>query len=191
MSPEREKIADNAFGWLLDGEGEYLHELAIVSQRPILEVGAYCGKSTVWLGDAAEQTGNIVYSVDHHLGSGEMQPGAPNHNPDVIGDVGPHDTLRHWRRTILEAGLEQTVVGVVAPSTVAARFWTIPLGLVFIDADHSYEGCLADFEAWSPYATTIAFHDTTIAGVQRVVAHAIEQGWELAGESGTIRVVRR
>jgi uncharacterized Rossmann fold enzyme len=35
-------------------------------------------------------------------------------------------------------------------STVAAQNLTVPYDFVFLDADHSYEGCKADIAAWAP-----------------------------------------
>ena len=34
-----------------------------------------------------------------------------------------------------------------------------PIGLVFIDGDHTLDGVLADYELWSPVARWVAFHD--------------------------------
>lgn len=194
MNPERRKIADDALGWLLDGEGEYLHELALKAPAGwVVEVGAYCGKSTIWLGDAAEQMSRHLASVDHHLGSPEMQPGRENYNPH-LSDAGlAHDTLTHWRRNVRVAGLEHTVVGIVAPSKVAAASWGAPIGLLFIDADHGYEGCRGDFDAWARHLAPdglIAFHDTTIAAVERVVLEALRYGFRSFDEFGSIKVVQ-
>ena len=49
---------------------------------------------------------------------------------------------------------------------------------LFIDADHSYAGCKADFEAWSPLVRSggeIAFHDNDLKGVYHVLN---EISWE-------------
>ena len=49
---------------------------------------------------------------------------------------------------------------------------------VFIDAEHTYESCKADFEAWSPLVKSggeIAFHDTHKPEVNKVLE---EIGWE-------------
>ena len=62
-------------GFLDPQEGAALHEhcLATAALGPCLEVGSYCGKSTVYLGAAAKKTNSIVYAVDHHRGSEEHQ----------------------------------------------------------------------------------------------------------------------
>ncbi|MGI9646366.1 MAG: class I SAM-dependent methyltransferase, partial [Ilumatobacteraceae bacterium] len=57
-------------------EGDALRAAALaavadVPGSPMLEVGSYCGRSTVWLGDAAEFAGVLLFAVDHHRGSEE------------------------------------------------------------------------------------------------------------------------
>ncbi|NDC91630.1 MAG: class I SAM-dependent methyltransferase, partial [Acidimicrobiia bacterium] len=42
---------------------------------PMVEVGTYCGRSTVWLGAAAQSNGALLFAVDHHSGSEENQKG--------------------------------------------------------------------------------------------------------------------
>ena len=60
--------------------------------------------------------------VDHHRGSEEHQPGREYHDPTLVDPaVGRIDTLTVFRRSILEAGLEEVVIAVVGRSaTVAA-----------------------------------------------------------------------
>ena len=89
---------------------------------PLLEIGTYCGKSAAYLGAAARQTGTVLFSVDHHRGSEELQPGWPHHDPEVVDPVtGMIDTLPFARRTLQEAGLEASVVLVVGESVQVAR----------------------------------------------------------------------
>ncbi|MGA1006811.1 MAG: class I SAM-dependent methyltransferase, partial [Ilumatobacteraceae bacterium] len=57
-------------------EGDALYDAACaagaaVPGSPFLEVGSYCGRSTVWLGAAARRSGTVVFAVDHHRGSEE------------------------------------------------------------------------------------------------------------------------
>ena len=85
-------------------------------------MGTYCGKSSVYLGAAARQLGRVLFTVDHHRGSEENQPGWEWHEPDLVDPaVGKMDTLPHFRKTIHDAGLEDTVVAVVGSSPLVAR----------------------------------------------------------------------
>jgi predicted O-methyltransferase YrrM len=137
-----------------------LHTAAI---GPALEIGSYCGKSTVYIGLACQQRGNILYAVDHHRGSEEHQLGEEYHDPALYdSDAGLMDTFREFRRVMRIAKLEDTVVPIVAPSTVASRRWATPLGLVFIDGGHSMEAALNDYRSWSSHVASggiLAIHD--------------------------------
>ena len=64
-------------GFLDPLEGEALYEYAskFVFNKPSLEIGSYCGKSSVYLGTAVKKNNQKLYSVDHHKGSEEQQPG--------------------------------------------------------------------------------------------------------------------
>ncbi len=129
----------------------------------IVEIGAWCGKSTVYLGAAAEATGATVFSLDHHRGSEENQAGWEHHDADLVDPRnGRLDTLPHWRRTIAEAGLEHVVVGVVGESDVVADAWRTPVALCFIDGGHGSEPAWADYRGWSPHVRLggwLAIHD--------------------------------
>lgn len=187
----REDIANQTSGWLHDDEGPFLRETALKCEGPYLEVGSYCGKSTVWIGDAAETNGSVLFAVDHHQGSPEMADGHDCFNPDVIDQDGAHDTLAIFRRTIRSAGLQDTVVPVVGATAVLRPLWRIPVGFVFIDAAHDYEGCKLDADTWGRWLEPgglMAFHDTTIGDIARVVE---ETGWEEVEGCNTIRVLRK
>ena len=83
---------------------------------PLLEVGTYCGRSTLLLADAARAAGTVAVTVDHHRGSEEQQPGWEYHDPDVVDPgTGRMDTLPAFRRTLYRAGLEDHVIAVVVP----------------------------------------------------------------------------
>jgi predicted O-methyltransferase YrrM len=152
-------------GFLDPEEGMKLYDLALEVSRsgPCLEIGGYCGKSTLYLGLACKETGSILYSVDHHRGSEEQQPGQEYYDPDLYDEAeGRVDTFRFFRRTIEQAGLLDTVVPIVASSNLVARMWSTPLAFVFIDGGHSYVTALTDYSSWSPHLMpggTLAIHD--------------------------------
>jgi len=64
--PRDEGLALNEFA---QAHGERSH------RGTWLEIGAWCGKSAVYLGAAAEATNSVLYSLDHHHGSEENQAG--------------------------------------------------------------------------------------------------------------------
>jgi predicted O-methyltransferase YrrM len=156
---------DSVRGFLHPEEGAALHAAALRSSRlgPCLEVGSYCGKSTVYLGAACREAAGVLFAVDHHRGSEEHQPGEEYHDPGLFdAEAGRMDSFREFRRTLHRAGLEDTVVPVVASTGLASRAWRTPLSMVFIDGGHSREAALADYRCWSPLLVPggiLAIHD--------------------------------
>ena len=152
-------------GFLYPEEGRALHDhaRALPGTVPCLEVGSYCGKSTVYLGTACKARGAVLFAVDHHRGSEEHQPGEGWFDPELASADGRGvDTFGAFRDTLRRAELEDTVVPIVAPSAVAARAWSTPLGLVFVDGGHSREAALTDWRCWAPRLMTggiLAIHD--------------------------------
>ncbi|MET8180765.1 class I SAM-dependent methyltransferase [Streptomyces sp. NPDC005336] len=130
---------------------------------PLLEVGTYCGRSTILLADAARATGTVAVTVDHHRGSEEQQPGWEYHDPDVVDpEIGRMDTLPTFRRTLHQAGLEDHVIAVVGRSPQVAAVWGRPVGLVFIDGGHTDEHASGDYEGWAPHVAPgglLVIHD--------------------------------
>jgi predicted O-methyltransferase YrrM len=165
IAPDLLAKAEAARGFMPPDEGLALYEAAaaVAVDGPLLEVGSYCGKSTVYLGAAARERGRVVFAVDHHRGSEENQPGWEWHEPDLVDPaVGKMDTLPVFRRTIHDAGLEDTVVAVVGESPLVARSWATPLAFLFIDGGHGVEPARLDYELWTPHVVrggTLAIHD--------------------------------
>src|SRR5690349_4049425 len=141
MDPQARKVALECKGFLDEAEGMRLHALALeqASKGPLLEVGSYCGKSSVYLGSGARAASGSLICVDHHRGSEEHQVGEEYHDPDLFDrDAQRMDSLHELRRNLRRAGLEDTAVLLVASSQHAARIWRTPLALVFIDGGHSH-----------------------------------------------------
>jgi len=152
-------------GFLEREEGVRLYELAREASvyGPCLEIGSYCGKSTVYIGAGCKEKGGILFSIDHHRGSEEQQPGEEYFDPELLDPVtGMIDTFREFRRTVSEAGLEDTVVSIVARSEVVAKGWSTPLGMVFIDGGHSFQSAFTDYASWVSHIIAggfLAIHD--------------------------------
>ncbi len=142
-------------GFMPENEGLALYSSALEHEgspnATWLEIGAWCGKSAVYLGCAAEQRGALLYSLDHHHGSEENQAGWEHFDESLVDPVdGRLNTLPTWQRTISEAKLESTVVGLVGPSVIVAQHFAQPLDILFIDGGHGHDVAWADYEAWTP-----------------------------------------
>ncbi|MDN3059553.1 class I SAM-dependent methyltransferase [Streptomyces sp. SRF1] len=147
---------EEAKGFMPLDEGLALYaaaaETAAELGLPLVEVGTYCGRSTILLADAARAAGTVAVTVDHHRGSEEQQPGWEYHDPEVVDpEIGRMDTLPTFRRTLHRAGLEDHVIAVVGRSPQVAAVWGRPVGLVFIDGGHTDEHASADYEGWAPH----------------------------------------
>jgi predicted O-methyltransferase YrrM len=188
MQPELLQAAEAAEGYAPRG--------------PVLEIGSYCGKSTIYLAAAARQAGQVVVTVDHHRGSEEHQPGWEYHDPELVDPAtGRMDTLPRLRATLAAAGMEDDVVVVVGRSAHVARVWRTPLGMLFIDGGHTDAAAVADYEGWAPWVAPgglLAIHDVfpdPAEGGQapyRIYQRALKSGAfnEVPGE-GSLRLLER
>ncbi|MFD5657092.1 class I SAM-dependent methyltransferase [Streptomyces hirsutus] len=164
--PEILAAFEAAKGFMPVGEGLALYAAAVEAGRlglPLLEVGTYCGRSTILLAGAAREAGVTALTVDHHRGSEEQQPGWEYHDPETVDpELGVMDTLPTFRRTLHRAGLEDHVVALVGRSPKVAALWNSPLALVFIDGGHTDEHATADYEGWAPHVAEgglLVIHD--------------------------------
>jgi len=159
------KLLVGVKGFLEEKEGRGLYEYALAAGRlgPCLEIGSYCGRSTLYLGAGCRENGSILFSIDHHRGSEEQQPGETYFDPDLLDThTGRIDTFPHFRSTLAEAGLEETVVPIVCRSEIAVRAWNTPLGMLFIDGGHGLETVFKDYCAWARHVLPggfLLFHD--------------------------------
>jgi MMP 1-O-methyltransferase len=138
-------------GFITDEEAIALYETARMAAvfGPCLEIGSYCGLSSACLGVGCREAGGILFSIDHHRGSEEQQPGEAYFDPDLLDpNTGGIDTLPHFLRTIRSLCLEETVIPIISRSTPVARFWRTPLGLIFIDGGHTFAAAFSDYNGW-------------------------------------------
>ncbi len=152
-------------GFLDPAEGRRLYLLALEAGRlgPCLEIGSYCGKSALYLGAACRENQTVLFSIDHHSGSEEQQPGEMYFDPELWAPhSGTIDTFPFFRRTIERAGLDGVVLPLVCRSEDVARFWRTPLSLVFIDGGHAYDTVKRDYLNWAAHLVPggfLLFHD--------------------------------
>src|SRR5262249_27534526 len=135
MPDDLRRAAEAARGVIPPAAGLALYPAAAryAAAGPVLEIGTYCGKSTIYLACAARQAGQAMITVDHHRGSEENQPGWEYHDPGLVDPAtGRLDTLPHFRATLAGLGLDEDVIAIVGRSADVARLWRAPpRGLFF------------------------------------------------------------
>jgi predicted O-methyltransferase YrrM len=202
LDPVAEAVAQRVKGFMPDDEGAALLAAGCDAGAlgPLLEVGSYCGKSAIYLGSAARRAGTVLFTIDHHRGSEETQPGWEHHDPEVVDSrTGRTDTLPFLRRTLEDAALEDAVIVIVGDSPTVARHWQTPLGLLFIDGGHSLDVAMADYAGWAPHIAAggvLAIHDVfedPADGGQApfsVWQRAVSDGFTPVSTTGSLRLLR-
>ncbi len=204
MPAELQQAAETAKGFMPPAEGRALYEIAREYARlgPVVEIGTYCGKSTIYLAAAVRSHGQRVVTVDHHHGSEENQPGWEYHDPSLVDPrTGRLDTLPAFRATLSGAGVEEQVIAVVGRSADVAALWRTPIGMLFIDGGHTDEAAQADYQGWAPWVMTggaLAIHDVFPDPADggrppyRVYQRALASGaFTEVRRQGSLRVLRR
>jgi predicted O-methyltransferase YrrM len=177
------------------GEAATLARLAAPA-RCVVELGVYEGSSAVVLCHA------LGAGAELHL----VDPFVDSSGASLRAGAG----ASRWATRIAVAraarGGSVQLVWHVARSQDAGRAWTGgPVDFVFIDGDHSREGCREDFEVWAPHvssAGTVAFHDARegaadgrgAIGPTSVVDELFRAGtseWRIVEELDSLVVVRR
>jgi len=172
------------FGQLLPEEGRVLRALAraVAADQVIVEIGSYTGKSTCCLSQGSADGHRVpVYAVDLWT-TGTSRKGLHFRvrKPDEpVGNSKFHTPavleVFHRRMARYSAGLVRECM---SESVAAAATFGGPIGLLFIDAEHTYEACRADFEAWEPKVVPdgcIALHDYALKGEQGEVKRYIDE----------------
>ena len=205
MDSNQLEVAEAVKGFLPKNEAAALYDAAVAVEvdGPLLEVGSYCGKSSVYLGYAAQSIGRVLYALDHHRGSEENQAGWEHHDPELIDkQKGVMDTLPYFRDAIFAAGLEHVVIALVGQSGVIAKNWTTPLSFLFIDGGHGEEPAKSDFNGWVPKVKEggiLAIHDVFPnpkdggrPPYEQIYLPAIESGnWDEVHVEGSLRILKR
>ncbi|WP_035855646.1 class I SAM-dependent methyltransferase [Cryptosporangium arvum] len=196
-------LAESVKGFMPADEGLALHAAALahLGDGVAVEIGTYCGKSSIYLGHAASLTGGTVVTIDHHRGSEEHQEGWEYHDRSLVDSTGRLDTLPELRRTLAAARLEHVVTPIVGRSVDVARWWAHPVDLLFIDGGHTDEAARADLRGWAPWVRAggaLVIHDVfpdPADGGQapyRIYREAIDGGaFAEVSVTGSLRVLER
>ncbi|MGW4634477.1 class I SAM-dependent methyltransferase [Nocardia sp. NPDC004415] len=197
-------FAEQVTGFMPAEEGRALYAAARdhAGDGVIVEIGTYCGKSTVYLAAAARETGAAVVTVDHHRGSEEHQPGWEYHDASLVDpETGAFDTVTAFRRTMIRAGLTDTVTAIVGSSSAAARIWRTPIRMLFIDGGHTEEAAQRDYDNWVHWIAgggLLAIHDVFPDPADggrppfHIYRRALDSGkFREISVTGSLRILRR
>jgi predicted O-methyltransferase YrrM len=164
------KIVHGVPGLLHRREANFLYDVpARLGDGLYVELGCLHGRSAVCVGGGIQEHGvkGHLYAVDTFKG--------------LHGSRDPNIWEQEVNDRFESKGLSSIITTVRGDtSTMAADFQDKEFNFIFIDADHSYEGAKADFEAWSPLLRSggeIAFHDTHYPGVLRLLEE-IPKEWK-------------
>jgi hypothetical protein len=183
-------------GWLDEGEADLLLAVcnralsSLPPQSAVIEIGSFCGRSTVLLGSVVQSLGSQskVYAVDSHEGI----VGAPG-SAEGVRSLG--STLDLFSANIAIHGLTSIVETVVQRSYEVN--WEKPIALLFIDGLHDYLNVSRDFrhfEAWVVPGGYIAFHDYAdyYPNVKRFVDELLAlPSFEFVSRAQSLVVVRK
>ena len=185
-------------GFMPNHEGEALMSWAKNFSKigPLLEIGSFCGKSSIYLGLAAKEKNQVVFTIDHHKGSEEHQLNEEYFDPEIYDEsLNSVNTFPLFLKNIRIFDLEDSVIPIVSSSARVAKGWNKNLGMVFIDGSHSLKSATLDYESWGSHiknggALVIhdIFEDPSLGGQApyEIYKRALNDGYKLYERVDTI-----
>ena len=141
----------NVKGFLSDKEAKKLQELFLNVHHlgSVLEIGTYCGKSTLNFALIAKKIGGLIYTIDHHTGSEEHQLGEEYHDEDLYDKrLKKFNTLPEFLKNLRSSNLDNFIIPIISKSSDASETFSELISLLFIDGGHSLEAALSDYNSW-------------------------------------------
>ena len=138
-------------GFLSDKEAKKLQELFLNVHHlgSVLEIGTYCGKSTLNFALIAKKIGGLIYTIDHHTGSEEHQLGEEYHDEDLYDKrLKKFNTLPEFLKNLRSSNLDNFIIPIISKSSDASKTFSEQISLLFIDGGHSLEAALSDYNSW-------------------------------------------
>ena len=138
-------------GFLNDKEAKKLQELFLNVHHlgSVLEIGTYCGKSTLNFALIAKKIDGLIYTVDHHTGSEEHQLGEEYHDEDLYDKrLEKFNTLPEFLKNLRSSNLGNYIIPILSKSSEASKTFSETISLLFIDGGHSHEAALTDYNSW-------------------------------------------
>ena len=170
------RFAESVQGWLSDSQGVALYQMARwPTAGGVLEIGSFCGKSTLFIALGCKHGDAAFHAVDPHRPISEG--GKEQFGPDFQPFEG--DSLGELRKNLEGCGLAEQVNVLVATSEEARRqLPDLPLKLLFIDGSHDYQDVVSDYNLWHEMLVVggrLVFHDSNFEGVSRAIQDNVDR----------------
>jgi hypothetical protein len=169
-------FAKSVTGWLGDSQGLALYQMARSSVAgSVLEIGSFCGKSTLFIALGCKHSDTAFYAVDPHkrISEGGKEQWGLNFQPFTGNSLG------ELRETLDSCNLAAYVTLLIATSEDARRQFTVqPLKLLFIDGSHDYADVRLDYELWHEMIVNggrLVFHDSNFEGVNQAIQANVDR----------------
>ena len=164
---EREHRGRMVVGWMHDHMRETLQTLIDRYQvKSVIEVGSFLGLSACWFAERVDEVVCVDIFEKDMMGS-------------VMKDamaIAPAGSVENMYDLFLEnTKAYPNITSHKMPSLEAAKL-DLEADLVYIDADHTYEGVTADIKAWESHARKVVCGDDNTPAWPSVQQAAREYG---------------
>lgn len=164
-------------------EGAFLFRCASrISENGVaVEIGSFKGRSTMFIATGLKKIpGSKLFAIDTFEGS-EMPDWARGDSKDIFSEF-----LKNTEK------LKDVIVPIKGRFQDVVKNWDKEIDFLWIDGDHSYEGCYTDIINWVPFVKIggiVAFHDyPNASGVNKAVNEIFKRKFE-GSENGRVCLI--
>ena len=146
------KKLDTLKGFMPSHEGQALTKWAkkFSQHGPALEIGTFGAKSALYIAAGISTNNQLIYTIDHHLGSEEHQLGEEYFDSDIYDNhLGRVNTVPLMQENLQQFDESKWIIPIIADANVLAPNWKQELGLLFIDGSHTETSAENDYDNWS------------------------------------------
>ena len=134
----------------------YLAYTAAKTPGKIVEIGSFKGKSTCWMAKALQlaDANEKIIAVDPHINTRDTR---------VVPVYKEESSFDAFLNNLKNCSVTQYVEPIKQTSQDAAKNYSQPIKLLFIDGSHLYDDVILDLKLWEPHLKnggTLVMHDT-------------------------------